>query len=120
MHDTRRGVDWRKTWASHGLGPAINPAPQIVFQAAQLLYGHGERLAAEAAFREVLERAPDHLPTLRWLTGLLQNRGQFAEAHAYRQRVWELEAQPGPTGVDGSEEPRPQQPDSTAPAPPSP
>ena len=86
---------WRAVWERYGLGPATNGHPLIVFQAAQLLYGHGEREAAEMAFREVLARDPDHLPALRWLTTLVSNRDHGAaaeEAAALRERCAALEA----------------------------
>jgi predicted TPR repeat methyltransferase len=64
----------------------VNNHPAIVFQAAQLLFGRGQTLAAEAAFRDVLERAPDHLPALNWLVALLENRGCREEAADFRKR----------------------------------
>ena len=82
---------WRTTWERMGLGPQINGHPLIVFQAAQLLLGRAETRAAELAFREVLAREPNHLPSLRWLATLLTNRGLAAEAASYRARYEALE-----------------------------
>jgi predicted TPR repeat methyltransferase len=86
METVQDAADWRKVWATCRLGPMVNNHPAIVFQAAQLLYGRGQRRAAEAAFQEVLERAPDHQAALNWLAALLENRGCRAEAAAYRKR----------------------------------
>jgi hypothetical protein len=96
-------TSWRAVWERLGLGPQINGHPLIVFQAAQLLLGRAERAAAELAFREVIAREPDHLPALRWLTVLLQNRGLTEEAALFRQRCEALEAAPQP----GPDEPSP-------------
>jgi hypothetical protein len=77
---------WRAVWERLGLGPQTNGHPLIVFQAAQLLLGRAEYRAAELAFREVLAREPDHLPSLHWLASLLTNRGLADEAAAFRAR----------------------------------
>jgi predicted TPR repeat methyltransferase len=71
----------------------VNNHPMILFQAAQLLYGRAYPKAAEGAFREVLEREPHHLPALRWLATLLQNRGCHDEAAAFRRRRVALEVE---------------------------
>jgi hypothetical protein len=84
---------WRAVWERLGLGPQVNGHPLIVFQAAQLLLGRAERLAAELAFREVLSREPNHLPSLCWLAVLLQNRGLAEEAASYRARHEALESE---------------------------
>jgi alkyl sulfatase BDS1-like metallo-beta-lactamase superfamily hydrolase len=89
----KKTAEWRKTWAKLGLGPAINGHPLVVFQEAQVLFGRGEYLAAEGAFREVVQRDPRHLAALRWLANLVENRGLVAEAASYRQRYLELEAE---------------------------
>jgi hypothetical protein len=85
---------WRAVWERLGLGPQTNGHPLIVFQAAQLLLCRAEHAAAELAFREVLAREPNHLPALRWLATLLQNRGLTEEAALFRQRHEALEAEP--------------------------
>jgi hypothetical protein len=85
---------WRAVWERFGLGPQINGHPLIVFQAAQLLIGRAEYRAAELAFREVLARVPDHLPSLHWLVTLLTNRGQADEAAVFRARYEALERGP--------------------------
>src|SRR5262249_11519820 len=63
---------WRRTWEQMGLGPQVNGDPMFAYQAAQLLYARAEYKAAELAFREVVARVPDHLPSLRWLVALLR------------------------------------------------
>jgi hypothetical protein len=84
--------DWREVWARLGLGPAINTNPVVVYQQAQMLYARGEVRAAESAYREVLERDPEHLASLRWLVTLVTNRGLYADAAGFRARVAALEA----------------------------
>jgi hypothetical protein len=102
---------WRAVWGRLGLGPQINGHPLIVYQAAQLLLGRAENRAAELAFREVVARVPDHLPSLRWLAVLLHSRGLTEEADQFRRRCEELESaaetEPPPAAQPGPDEPLP-------------
>lgn len=86
MHHLHDMNDWRDVWAKHNLGPMISTHPLILFQAGQILQGRAELEAAEGAFREVLVRDPNHVGALRWLTVLVQNRRDFAEASEFRRR----------------------------------
>jgi hypothetical protein len=96
FHDLPESITgWRRVWERYDLGPMINGHPVIVFQAAQLLLGRGERTAAEMALREVLARDPEHLRALRLLAMLVTNRDHGAdaeEAAALRARCQAAEA----------------------------
>src|SRR5262245_58308103 len=92
-HDLPEEItSWRVVWHRLGLGPQINGHPLIVLQAAQLLLGRAEYAAAEQAFREVIARVPDHLPSLRWLDILVQRQGRMEEYASLRERTKKLEA----------------------------
>jgi tetratricopeptide (TPR) repeat protein len=83
---------WRRVWDTLNLGPAINGHPLIVYQSALLLNGRALYQAAELAFREVLLRRPDHVPSLKWVAILLQHRGRNEEAASFLARAAAEEA----------------------------
>jgi predicted TPR repeat methyltransferase len=76
-------IDWRARLAAHGVLGASH-IPRI--HGAKLLRALNEPAAAEAAFREQLERSPDDEGTVRGLASLLDELGRSDEAREIRRR----------------------------------
>ncbi|MHC4181652.1 MAG: class I SAM-dependent DNA methyltransferase [Planctomycetota bacterium] len=82
-------ADWRLSLATIDPTAAVRA---VSLHAAQILVSHGERRAAEAAYRELLAREPDDLGALQTLAALLRQNGRLKEAAATLRRVHALEA----------------------------
>ncbi len=79
---------WREALAKFDPQAARRPAS---LYAARALVIHGARMPAQAAYREFLERAPNHPGALRGLAALLAFDGRFEEAAECRQRAHEVD-----------------------------
>ena len=73
---------WRAALADAGFAGG-NP---VSFHCSQLLDPKGDRKAAEAAYRALLNTLPDHADGLEGLAFLLQLQGRAGEALPYRKR----------------------------------
>ena len=73
---------------------AIDPAAVATFRAATAAYDAGRLDDAEAGFRRVLDKAPDHPTSLRRLAGVLSLRKQPDAALAFARRALEVDRGP--------------------------
>lgn len=85
---TQDGTDWRRILHEQKHPLASLPASS---QSGQYLSSRGFSRAAEAAFREVLERCPSDRESMEGLAWLLELSGRGEEAIALRREVLESE-----------------------------
>jgi len=74
-----------------GSGPAVLP-PQALLDAAERCVQKGEFAAAEALYRDLLERAPGHVEASTALGSLLDGQGRVDEAEAIFRKLVEAGA----------------------------
>lgn len=84
MNDGKALIDWRSRLAERGF-PGARQVPCM--HGAAVLRSFGEALAAEAALRELLGRAPEEEGVLRALMKLLHETGRSEECVPLRRRL---------------------------------